>query len=336
MSVTWASGGRDNFRRSSTARGLPDYREWQHFMVLGDGVDIVVNFSLVGSATAPVGRVLLLVHEAGWGGDLEVISEDALEVRSGMIDARFGDSRLAFRDGAYEISVRLRSGISADLRLRPAGPPFVAHNLELGDGALRSWLVVPRAIADGEVRRAGRTTPVRSAPAYHDHNWGAWGGDLLWDWGFGLPTRADASRWSVVFGRLIDARRGAVLVQALFVWEHGVLRRLFRDAQIRVTTEGILRAGTSFKVPAVMGLLHPGQLVDVPRRLGVDAEDGGDRVALRYEPAAVAQVLLPRPEDLGTTEIDETTGALSLAGTVRGEAVDLHGRGAFEVVHARR
>jgi hypothetical protein len=111
---------------------------------------------------------------------------------------------------------------------------------------------------------------------------------------------------------------------------------MFRDARIRVTTDGLLCTGTALKVPATMGLLHPGRLVDVPRRLSVDAADGEDRVALRYEPASVAQVLLPRPEDLGTTEIDETTGALSLAGTVRGAAVDLQGRGAFEVVHARR
>src|SRR5690349_6542370 len=118
----------DHFRGSSSAVGLVGYREWQHFVVLTGDLDVVVNLNVVWTDKAPVGRVLLLVRQGGWSGDLEAVAADALDVRCGSVDAMFGDSALRFRDGAYEITARLRGGPSVDLRLRPASAPFVAHN----------------------------------------------------------------------------------------------------------------------------------------------------------------------------------------------------------------
>ncbi|WP_437714798.1 hypothetical protein WMF45_50910 [Sorangium sp. So ce448] len=329
--------GEDYFRRSSSARSLPGYREWQHFVIVGGGVDALVNFSVTCDAGTPVGRVLVVVRADGqvWEGALQRIPGDGLDVRAGKLGARFGDSWIAYENGAYEIHARVRRGPAVDLRIEPRCEPFVAHNLEAGDGGLRSWLVLPRLVADGEIRIGSRVISLRGAMGYHDHNWGAWSGEVVWQWGFGLPERDEASPWTVVFGRLIDERRACVLMQSLFLWEGHALRRMFRDRQIDVIAEGGLRGDCLLKIPHVMRLVDPGDLAAVPRRLVIGARAGGDRIEARFDAESAAQVLLPRARDLRTTEIDETAGSLVVTGTVHGRPVELRGRGIFEFVHAR-
>lgn len=317
------------------ARGAPGYREWQHFVVTGAEVEIIVNFSVLGDTGSPRGKVLLLVREAGWEGGFEAVAKEELLVRSGQIDARFGQSGLSFQGGAYHVHARLRSGLSVDLRLVPSGALFVANNLEIGGSGSRSWLVEPRLVAEGEIRSGGRVRSLRGALAYHDHNWGAWGGDLLWEWGFGLPDREGAHPWSFVFGRLLDAPSGRALMQSLFLWDGASLVRMFRDARIDVVSEGVFQAGRVLKVPPIMGLLHPGSLVDVPERLTIHARSGEDRLTAEFRAESMVELLIPRQEDLRTTEIDEVVGSVELRGIVLGRPVFMAGRGTFEFVHAR-
>jgi hypothetical protein len=325
----------DHFRRSSSAPSLPGYREWQHFVIAGGGVPAIVNFGLVEGRGAPLGSVLVLVHDGEWSGDLRMIPQSDLDVRAGSIDAHFGESAMEHRGGSYVIRAGARGGVDVLLRLTPRSTPFTAHNLETGDGGARSWLVLPRLVADGTIHVNGRAVSVRSAVAYHDHNWGSWTGDVVWEWGFGLPERDDGSPWSLVFGRLVDERRGCILMQSLFLWDGGDLCRMFRDRQISAVPEGSLRSGRLLKVPAVMRFLYPGDRAAVPGRFAIEATAGGDRLDVNFEAESAAQVFLPRSDNLGATEINETAGALRAAGVIRGKPVDLRGRGVFEFVHAR-
>jgi hypothetical protein len=310
-------------------------KEWLHFSIHGPGVTAVVNFSVIGAGGGPAqARVTVLVHEQGWDGDVEACAADAVVLGRDRLEAAFGRSTLAMRDGAYEIEVALEDRpITMRLSLRPIAAPALKTHIPFGAGATLHWLLVPRLLADGVITVEGREHRLAGAPAYHDHNWGhfAWGGDFTWDWGYGLPASAE-SPFSVVFTRLGDRARTATSMQALILWKGARQHRVMTGRDVEVIEEGYLRPRRIFKVPRVMALLAPEAATDVPRRIEVRAAAGGDHLRLSIEAEDVAQILVPNERDLGITAIHEVHGAARLRGVVRGERVAMEGHGMFELL----
>ncbi|MCB9548786.1 MAG: hypothetical protein H6706_23525 [Myxococcales bacterium] len=331
----------DYFRRSPAHLGGPGgHKEWQHFLVHAPGLELLINFSLGdehrldGRPGQEVGRVIVVVRTAeGHRGVVERTVAADLQVRGGQVDARFGPSGLRFADGAWLVDVAL-PGLSARLRVRPETWPAVSSNIPLGPGRQLSWLIVPRAMADGEVVVDGRRHRVAGALAYHDHNWGhfQWGDDFAWEWGQAVPADA-ACPWSVVFVRMADRRRTRVATQGLFLWRGPDQRRVFRDRDLAVEAGPPLALAGAYKLPPVMALLAPEESGDVPAWLEATAEADGDHLRLRFEATHVAQILIPDEADpLGVTRLNEVSGPVTLTGAVGGEAVALAGPAVFEFV----
>src|SRR2546425_760558 len=83
----------DYTRRSPFALGgRGRHKEWHHFCILGDEVELLVNFSLSDDVRpeatpgAELARLTLLVRGAEWDGDVESFGADAVVVRGGRID----------------------------------------------------------------------------------------------------------------------------------------------------------------------------------------------------------------------------------------------------------
>jgi hypothetical protein len=333
----------DVLRRSPARVGGPGgHKEWMHFCAYGPGVDVLVNFSLVddvrpGAAPgAEFARVVVLVREGGWDGDVERFEADVVRVQGGGLSLRFGDNVMRYEGGAYTLAVTLgRRPITVDLRLTPRCLPSVAHNIGLDAGPPIHWLVLPRCAADGLVTIAGRHHRFVDAPAYHDHNWGrfAWGRDFAWEWGFGLPPAAD-NPWTFVFVRLSNRAHTRALMQAVFLWRGPWQQRVLRAGDVSVSREGFLRAERVFKVPRPMALVSPGTATDVPKRLVMRAAGDGDRVEAVFEADDLAQVIIPNDHDPGVTIIHEVSGRVSVEGSVLGEPVAMEGRAIFEFLGA--
>lgn len=333
----------DWLRRSPSLRGgAGSHKEWWHFCVYAPGVDVLVNLSLVDDVRegAPPGRefarVVVLVRERGWDGDVEVFEAHEVEAPGGGLQMRFGDNRVAFEDGRYVIEVRLRRRpIAVSLSLEPGCVPSLANNIRLDPGPPINWLVLPRMVASGTLRLGGRVVQVERARAYHDHNWGhfAWGRDFAWEWGYGLPEE-EGNPWSMVFVRLSDRAHSRTYMQALFLWRESLQHRVLRAADVTVERVGLLRASRVFKLPRAMALVAPGTVTDVPRALEVTARGDGDEVRCRFEAEDVAAVVIPNDHDPGVTVIHEVSGEVSVEGRVRGERVAMRGRAIFEFLGA--
>jgi hypothetical protein len=337
-----AVANRDHFRRPWRGQNPGTHKEWLHFAIYGANVDVLVNFSVVDDtrARAPLGselaRITCLVRERAWEGDVDLWPSHEVVVTGGHIGLEFGPNHVRFIDGAYHIRAALqRRPVELELVLEPLVYPTEANNIDVEDGAPINWMVLPRLRASGVVRVAGRSHAIVDAPAYHDHNWGnfEWGRDFAWEWGYALPREA-STPWSLVLVRLTDRGHRSSLMQGIFLWMGERKERVFRDDEVTIRHEGLLRPSSVFKIPRVMGLLSPGTATDVPQRLLVEGRSGDDFVRFEFTSEEVAQVVIPNDIDLGFTVINEVSGSARMEGVVRGRTIDVNGRSMCEFLGA--
>jgi hypothetical protein len=323
----------DYLRRSPLRLGeAPGHKEWLHFCIATPELHVLLNWSLLDQSVArgeagsrraagERARFLALVCEdQGWTGGFATPPSGDVDAVGGAVRLRIGGASLAFRDGVYVVAIDEPDlGLVADLRFHPVTHPSIVHNFPTGDSTMH-WFALPRSWCSGTLVTNGHVHHLRGAAAYHDHNWGSfgWGGDYSWTWGFAVPQGL-AEPWSVIFLTMHDRRGRRCEVQGLFVWRHGREKRLFRDRQVTVTREGLMRPREVYKVPGVLRLASPGTATDVPRRLRLEAEAGGDFVFLDYEPRHLAQVLVPNDGDAGLTTLQETAGTMRVEGRIDGE-----------------
>jgi hypothetical protein len=315
-------------------------KEWHHFCILTDEIEVILNMNLSGDTRpaalpgARLARMILLVREGRWQGDVDSIPTRDVSVRLGKIDLQFGHNRVRFRDGGFEISAALQSQpVSLHLRLVPTALPLLLfNNTPIGPGQI-NWLVVPRLEASGKVIVGGRVYELDRARAYHDHNWGKWlwGHDFAWEWGFILPEQG-GSPWGLVFDRTTNRSRTDTLELTLALWKGSQLKRIFSQRDISINRSGFLQQKQVLKVPRVMRLLSPELTTDTPAEMEIQAVKGEDRLAVSLKMQEVCQIAIPNETDLGVTLINEISGRARVEGEVKGERIEFSGRGIFEIL----
>lgn len=328
----------DHFRFPPAGPNRDDgYKEWHHFCIMGREVQAILNFNLSyqrESPETPLARVVLLVRDHAWDGDVDTVLARDVIVRRGQIDARFGHNHIRFQNGVFDLSVALENRpVALTLHLEPITSPLLRSSTPIGEGKI-SWLVVPRLAASGTITTGERVYRLDQAPAYHDHNWGAWrwGQDFAWQWGFALPDRTDMP-WSVVFDQVTDRARNRIMELRLAVWNGPLIQRLFMHDEIQMRPQGYYAAPARLpKFPRIMALVMPEATTDVPHRLEVSARSRGDHLDFCFEATDVAQIAVPNETDLKTTVINEVSGRLEMEGKIKGEPVAMCGRGFFELL----
>lgn len=327
---------RDHVRLPSRSREAVGHKEWFHFSVCTDAIDVLLNFSFVASeddGAPPVGRLTWVVRTAGWVGAVRTAPAASTHVHVGEVACRLGADAFVFADGAFRVSTRdADAGVVIDLVLEPDALPALFHNVPTGDGAALHWFVAPKLRARGVVRVGGARFPI-DGDAYHDHNWGRfqWGGDFAWEWGYAVsPDPSQA--YAMVFSRMSDRAQHRTLRQGLFVWRDGVPTRVLRGARLEVRREGLLRAQNVLKLPSVMALRYAGTVTDVPQRLIVRARDGADRVDLVAHTEDVAVIMVPTDGDSGVTRIHEAVARVDVEGSLGGEPFAFSCRSVVELL----
>lgn len=331
---------RDGFVRFDPRdASTPPQREWLHFVVSDGRFDVLVNFSVVQGPRGPEGNVLLLARDregSRWEGDLDDHEVGPADVGGGRIRLHLGGCHVD-HDGRFYVRARCRRRpLALDLCLDAEAMPYLVHNVALGEGASVSWLVAPRLRATGALRWGDRVVRLDGATAYHDHNWGRFrGADLRWEWGCSLAPEGPGDALSAVLVRVFEPG-GRAASQGLVVWEGAHRRALFRGDEVSFAGEGWLRASQGLRVPRSLSLLAPGPPTDVPARLAVRAEAGGDALRGAFIAEDVARVLVPHDGDLGTTVIHEAVGRMRLDGALGGRAVALDAPAFCEFLGERR
>ncbi|MCZ7545138.1 MAG: hypothetical protein M5R40_17150 [Anaerolineae bacterium] len=243
--------------------GTDGYKEWHHFCIMGPDVQAILNFNLSyqrESPGTPLARVVVLVRDHTWDGDVDTLRARDVVVRRGQIDAHFGHNHVCFQDGMFDLSVALENRpVALTLRLEPVAFPLMRGSTPIGEGKI-SWLVVPRLAASGTIVTGERVYRLEQVPAYHDHNWGnwRWGHDFAWQWGFALPDRTDVP-WSLVFDQVTDrARNRAMELRLAFLERPTDSAPLYARRDSSATAWLLRCAGAPAQVPAHHGARHAG------------------------------------------------------------------------------
>lgn len=330
----------DHTRGSSAPPfGPRKHKEWHHFVVLGRGFDLLVNFSccddLESGGQREIPRLVLLARLDEWDGDIENFDSREARITRGRIRFELGANRMEFRDGAFHIEATLRQRpISVRMTLEPRTQPVLVPGTPMRQGPPLHWLVVPRLQTRGMLRVGEREVCLDGAPAYHDHNWGhfLWGHDLSWEWGFVLPDDEEVP-WCLTFVRLTDRARATALDQKLLVWRRERLFRGFREGEVQTEIGArSFRPRTVFKVPRPLALLAPEQAIDVPATFANHVNAGRDFLSCRSQPYDVVQVLIPSETDLGVTIFNEVSARVVVDGELGGEAVRFSGTSMMELI----
>ncbi len=332
----------DYFRRSTVRVGGPiGHKEWLHFCLQTEDLDLLLNFSVSDDVDASPadfrerGHVIMLARDGdSWLGDADRYWEPDMDVAGGEVAARLGDCRVTLVDGEFRLSAGLREvPLSAELTLTPEVLPSFSNNIRLGPGQSLSWLAVPRLRAAGIVRCGSRIHRLDGVIAYHDHNWGhfSWGADFAWEWGYTAPVDVECP-WSVMLVRLSDRALTSTRTQALTLWRGAEIVRSFRGRELTISSEGFLGQRHVLKIPRVMALLASGSATEVPRRLTFEAESEGDTLCVEMEACSVAQIVIPNDRSARVTIINEVAATTRVHGRIRGEAVAYRGKGMFEVL----
>lgn len=332
------------FNRGSFLGGAhgPSHREWLHFCVHDDEVDLLVNFSAFTSTDAsqearPIPRLTLLARDArGWHGAVESYGFSEGGLPGGTFGAWMpgGRAELDGDDVVLEVALE-RPRILVELRLTPRAVASPTHNVTIDRSPPLNWLVMPRLSATGYVWLEDRCYSLRAAPAYHDHNWGAfrWGADFRWEWGYVLPRARDGSNpWTIIAVRLTNRSRTSLLEQGVLVWHGAELVRTFRGHLVTVSAEGHLGRAPTIRIPTPLALVAGGRATDVPRRLTFEGRDGADEIRVDFQPESVAQILVPDDTGPTLTVVNEVSCRARVVGRIEGLALDFHGGGFVELL----
>jgi hypothetical protein len=299
-------------------------------------VNVSVTERLLPTGPERAARLVALAVAGGdaWTGTVRAFDAAETAGNAGGIDLRLGQNRLAWRDGAFQLSLRTDE-VAADLRLTPQTLPTVASGVSLGAAHAIHWVVLPRLEATGWVRLAGGPElRLARALAYHDHNWGRfrWGGDLAWEWGFVLP-RDPSCPWTAVVARVSDGGRHRTLSQGALLWRGDALVRTFQDREIVVSMEGAHRGPRPLTLPRVASLLAPGASAGVPAQLTVDASGHGERLSLSFATRSKARVAIPSEvEPFRLVLLNETCGDAEVSGETAAGAFRFDGPAIMEFV----
>jgi hypothetical protein len=252
----------------------------------------------------------------------DTIPSERIEFSTSGADLTFGAHSVQLLGDPlrYRVQARLPAvaggpPLDIDIELQP-GPHrfFPPAELAAADSFLSGYVVPAlRAAAGGSVCWGERCLPVDETIAYHDHNWGTWGG-VVWDWGVAHAGDLDVLYGGVQGEFADEARRAGVRFLGYIVDSLGVAAVL-EPQELRYSGEQIV--------------LYRGEPVSVPERLSWTAVGSGDSVTveIELEKVALSRLTLGGDADVYFAQMQ---GVLAIGGVIGGRRIAERGPGFFE------
>jgi hypothetical protein len=324
-----------DFNRSAAraVRGGP-FKQWSHTTIIHPEVALLVNFSSLYDVD-PSGhhQLALLVFAQDVFGGVRRVDAERCHIPVGRGALRFDRSEVVLDGADYRLELsEPELGVHANVTLRATTEASLLQNVRVGADGLFHWAVVPRLLARGRVELRGRSYDLTDAPAYRDRNWGRFAfGELTWDWGYAIAERG-AEGYAVVFTRLMDRTRTAVIEQAVMVWRGTQLLASFRDRQVAFARSGSA-APPVFVMPAPLRVCRSGEASEVPESLAVHSASSRGTIDLRFRSERTARIVVPNDGRPGTSAVHEVVGRVEVRGDLEGHAIRFEAPGFLECVH---
>ncbi len=309
-------------------RGDTTWAEWHYFNLLWPDSQrwLYLSFILGGDILGDRwGGIVLARYRTPDGRHhtfADTLAAERIEFSTTDPDLVFGEHSVQLLDGParYRVQARLPGvaggpDLDIDFELRPgARRYFPPAELAAAESFLSGYVVAAlRGSARGEVCWGDRCLPVDETIAYHDHNWGTWGG-VVWDWGVAHTGDFDVL-YGGVRGEFADeARRSGVRFLGYVVDSLGVAAVLEPD-ELRYSGEQLIP--------------FQGDLVRVPERLSWTAVGSGDSVSVEIdlEKTALSRLTLGGDSDVLFAQMH---GLMAISGVIGGRVVARRGPGFFE------
>ncbi|UCF18441.1 MAG: hypothetical protein JSU87_10875 [Gemmatimonadota bacterium] len=309
-------------------RGDSTWAEWHYFNLLWPDQQrwLYLSFILGGDLLGKRwGGLVLASYRAPDGKHLsfaDTLGADEIRFTTDAADVSFGPHSVRLRDDPirYEIDTRLTAlkggdPLDIELEVRPLPNRYFPPAQLTASDSFVSGYVVPalRATAAGQVCQGGRCFPVEETIAYHDHNWGTWGG-VAWDWGI-----AHAGDYDVLYGGVHGAaagearRRGARLL--------GYVVDSLGVAAVLEPRELVYSGAQT--------VVHDGEAVEVPEQLTWTAAKGADSLTAKIELRRIVLSNLTLGGDAGVY-FAQMQGSMNLTGRIGGQDIQAEGPGFFE------
>ncbi|NIR43744.1 MAG: hypothetical protein GWN99_07265 [Gemmatimonadetes bacterium] len=309
-------------------RGDTTWAEWHYFNLLWPEEErwLYLAYLVTGDPSGDRwGGMVLASYRLPDGRNVsfgDTLSADEIQFSTSSPDLTFGPHTVRLLDGParYQVQARLPSldggpPLGLALELRPGADRYFPPAELAASDSFVSGYVVPalRASAAGRVCRGDRCVPVDETIAYHDHNWGTWGG-VAWDWGVARAGPFDLLYGGVHGAAADEARRYGARFLAYVVDSLGVAAALEPDA-LRYSGQRVIE--------------YDGAAVEVPERLEWTAVQAPDSIHARIE---LEHVSLSRLSLGGDADVyfAQMQGTLELGGVIGGRRVAARGRGFFE------
>lgn len=321
--------GIDRFHHPAPrVRGDTTWAEWHYFNLLWPDKTrwLYLSFILGGNPSGDRrGGVVLASYRLPDGRHLsfaDSLGAEAIAYSSESPDLTFGPHTVRLLDDPARYRIRARlppveagEPLTVEIDVRPEPHRYFPPVELAAADSFVSGYVVPalRATASGRVCLAGECLPLDGTMAYHDHNWGTWGG-VIWDWGV-----AHAGPFDVLYGGVHgpaaeDARRRGIRFLGYVVDSLGVAAVVEPQAMVYSDAR-----------PLAFG----GDTIDVPRRLSWMATEGADslQAQIDLQRVALSRLTLGADENVLFAQMQ---GTMRISGRIGGRAIDESGPGFFE------
>lgn len=315
------------------ARGDSTWAEWHYFNLLWPEANrwLYLSYILRGDVTsARWGGVVLASYRTPDGRSTfysDRVRAEAIRFSTASPDLTFGPHsvRLIGDPVSYQIRARLAASaggapLDIEVEIHPRAHGYLPPaELAAGD-ALVSGYVVPalRARASGRICSASECLSVQEAIAYHDHNWGTWGG-VSWDWGI-----AHAGDFDVLYGGVHDEARarprraGARFIA--FVTDSLGAAAVLETRELVYSGERVVR--------------FENETLSAPQTLFWTAPGGADsiRAAIDLEHISLSRLALGGESSAYFAQMQ---GVMELSGRLAGRPITARGPGFFETFLSR-
>jgi hypothetical protein len=315
-------------------RGDSAWAEWHYFNLLWPDEErwLYLSYIVGGDVTGEDwGGIVLARYHTPDGRDRSfadtlaaddiVFSATSAELVLGPHTVRLIDDPVRYRIRARLPAVEGRSRLTVDLDIAPESQRYFPPAQLAAADSFVSGYVVPalRAGASGRVCVGEGCEDVDETIAYHDHNWGTWGG-VIWDWGI-----AHAGPYDVLYGgvhgdAVADARRQGVRFLGYVVDSLGVAAVLEPRELIYGGARPIVFDGDTVVVPEALAWMA----VQGPDSLAVD---------ISLENVELSSLTLGGDSDVYFAQMK---GTMRLSGILAGRVVAASGPGFFETYLRRR
>lgn len=312
----------------ASVRGDTTWAEWHYFNLLWPDEErwLYLSYILGGDLSSDRWGGLVLARLRTPDGRhrsfADTVSAGEIEFSTSSPDLRIGPHSVDLLDEPARYRVRavlpsLQRGppLRVDLEIEPAPHRYFPPAELASSGSFVSGYVVPalRARARGTLCWDARCWEVEETHAYHDHNWGTWGG-VLWDWGVAHAGDLDLLYGGVHGAAVEEARRRGTRFLVYAVDSAGVA--------------AVLEPKT-LDYSGSRPVIFEGETVLVPEMLTWTARRGEDSLTAVIELQHIGLSRLSLGAD-AQVYFAQMQGTMTLAGKLGSRPVSARGPGFFE------